>query len=314
MSAQDPIVSVVIPTFNRAQVICRAIQSVIDQSFENYEIIVVDDGSTDNTADILKRKWNGSISVIRNTENNGGSYARNIGIRNSKGKYIALLDSDDEWLPTKLEKQIAFFEVCNPAVGVVYCLYFEKKDSYKKYYLNIEHGQIHKTLLNGWCPSITSSVLIRNDVFKQGNLFDEDLTSFQDYDLWIRIAKNWEFEVLREHLVINHQHQDNRVSIDIALRLNGLYLFLKKWGDAIHEIGGYPAVDFFRRKYLSIAYSQAALNKLRQHEKRAAISFFIKLLKTRRIKPKFFFEFLILFLCNEKLIRTAANLHKNLTE
>jgi len=103
MTTQIPMVSVVIPTFNRALMTCRAIQSVFNQSFNNYEIIVVDDGSTDNTSEVIKKKWNGKITYIRYQNNKGGSYARNIGIKKSRGRYIAFLDSDDEWLPLKLE-------------------------------------------------------------------------------------------------------------------------------------------------------------------------------------------------------------------
>ena len=152
--------------------------------------------------------------------------------------------------------------------------------------------------------------MIRNEVFKRGNNFDESLTSFQDYDLWIRIAKTWEFEVVREHLVINHQHQESRVGIDLGSRLQGLNYFLNKWDDTIHENGGYKAVDFFRRKYLSLAYSQAALDKLRNHERQAALHLLNKLLKTRRFTPKFFIKFFILFLGNEKLFIFARRIHR----
>jgi len=312
MTTQIPMVSVVIPTFNRALMTCRAIQSVFNQSFNNYEIIVVDDGSTDNTSEVIKKKWNGKITYIRYQNNKGGSYARNIGIKKSRGRYIAFLDSDDEWLPLKLEKQVDFFEKCKPLVGAVYCLYYKKKDILKKFNSKKEHGYVYYVLLSGWCPSITSSIMIRNEVFKQGKKFDETLTSFQDYDLWIRIAKEWEFEVVREHLVINHEHQENRVGINLGPRLKGLKLFLNKWGAAIHENGGYQAVDFFRKKYLSFAYSQAALDHLRKHERQTALHLFNKLLKTRRITPKFFIKFFILFLGNKKLYIFARRIHRNI--
>ena len=312
MTTQTPMVSVIIPTFNRALMTCRAIQSVFNQSFNNYELIVVDDGSTDNTSAIIKKYWDGRINYIRLLNNIGGSHARNIGIKKAKGKYIAFLDSDDEWLPLKLEKQVEFFEKCKPLVGAVYCLYYKKKDTLKKFISKKEHGYIYDVLLCGWCPSITSSIMIRNDVFKQGNNFDETLTSFQDYDLWIRIAKTWNFEVIKEYLVINHEHHEDRVGINLGPRIKGLNLFLNKWEGAIYEIGGYQAVDLFRRKYLSLAYSHEALDKLRKHERQVALHLFNRLLKTRRITPKFFIKFFILFLGNKKLYIFARRIHRNI--
>jgi len=116
----DPIVSVIIPTYIRAHVLAKAIQSLLNQTYQDFEIIVVDDGSIDNTEEVVKSFNDPRIRYIRHKENCGGSAARNTGIRAAYGECIAFQDSDDEWLPEKLEKQMQVFENAPAEVGVVY--------------------------------------------------------------------------------------------------------------------------------------------------------------------------------------------------
>lgn len=120
MDQERPTVSVILPTYNRAHLLERAIQSVLDQTYPDFEIIVVDDASIDNTVNIIKGIINERIRYIRHEKNKGAAAARNTGIKLAKGKYIAFQDSDDEWLRDKLEKQIKIFETVSPEVGVVY--------------------------------------------------------------------------------------------------------------------------------------------------------------------------------------------------
>ena len=309
---QNPCVSVVIPTYNRAEMLIRAIRSVLGQTYKDYELIVVDDGSTDGTANIMKDYETDGFKYIRYNSNEGGAFARNLGLDNSKGKYIAFLDSDDEWLPTKLEKQTKFIENCPARVGAVYCLVLDKSDVIRKNPSKPKRGNVYRELLRGWCPPTTSSFLIKAEALKRGVRFDEALTSFQDYDLWIQLSKYWEFDFVPEPLVVFHHHEESRVSIDLLLRINGLEYFLTKWSERIYKCGGDHAIDFLRKKYLSIVYSQAALDKLRKHERQAAFHLFNKLLKTRRITPKFFIKFFILFLGNKKLYIFARRIHRNI--
>ena len=112
MPEKNPTVSIIIPTYNRAHLIGRAIQSVLNQTYQNFEIIVVDDGSTDNTEEMIKefQKHDKRIKYIRHEKNRGGAAARNTGIKVARGEYIAFQDSDDEWLPEKLEKQMDVFQ------------------------------------------------------------------------------------------------------------------------------------------------------------------------------------------------------------
>lgn len=311
MTSQSPTVSVVIPTYNRAEMLIRAIQSVLRQTYKDYEIIVVDDGSTDSTPSVIKEYEHNEIKYIRNNSNKGGAFARNLGLDHSNGKYIAFLDSDDEWLPTKLEKQIGYIENCPTTVGAVYCQVLDKSDVLRRNISRTKKGNVYSELLRGWCPPTTSSFLIRSEALKTGVRFDEALSSFQDYDLWIQLSKYWEFDFVPEPLVIFHHHEESRVSIDLLPRVNGLEYFLNKWSENIYNYGGKHAIDFLYKKYLSIVYSHAALDNLRKNERIIALQLFKKLLKTRRITVKFLIKFIILFIGNKTLIKVARSIRRN---
>lgn len=120
MTEKRRTVSVIIPTYNRAHLLGRAIQSVLAQTYEDFEIIVVDDASTDVTEQVVKSFADDRINYIRHQKNKGGSSARNTGIKAAKGEFIAFLDSDDEWVPKKLEKEINRLQTLSNEVGVFY--------------------------------------------------------------------------------------------------------------------------------------------------------------------------------------------------
>ena len=153
MTEKTPKVSVIIPTYNRAHLVGRAIRSVLNQTYQDFEIIVVDDGSTDNTEEVVKSFNDPRIRYIRHEENKGAAAARNTGIKAAKGKFIAFQDSDDEWLPKKLEKQMEAFDNASPKVGVVYTGFWSIEGNVKRYSLNKEivhkEGDIHSQILQG---------------------------------------------------------------------------------------------------------------------------------------------------------------------
>ncbi len=210
---RKPRVSVIIPTYNRDALLKRAIKSVLNQTYKEFEIIVVDDGSTDKTFDVVKKFEDKRIKYIRLKERHGASHARNIGIKLARGKYIAFLDSDDEWLPKKLEKQINVLENSPPKVGVVYTGYWIIWDN-KKFLGKIPkmRGYIFEDELLEDHISPTSCILLRKICIEKVGGFDEELPARQDYDLWIRISKFFEFEYIREPLVKIHFHTDHRIS------------------------------------------------------------------------------------------------------
>ncbi len=193
-------ISVIIPTYNRRHTLERAIDSVLSQTFKPFEIIIVDDGSEDGTRNWVQEAYP-SIKYIYQP-NNGVSSARNKGIRSSRGSWIALLDSDDEWMPEKLEDQFIFI---NENPGSLFChtneiwirngVRVNQMKKHKKY-----GGDIFKYCLD-MCRISPSSSLIKKEVFEDVGLFDESLTVCEDYDLWLRITANYTILFLDRPLI-----------------------------------------------------------------------------------------------------------------
>ncbi|MGB8658701.1 MAG: glycosyltransferase [Candidatus Zixiibacteriota bacterium] len=197
-----PEVSVVIPTYNSAHFLGEALQSVFDQTFKDYELIVVDDGSTDETKQIVA-EYGDKIKYIFQ-ENSGPASAKNNGIRNSVGKYIAFLDADDLWLPTKLEKQVKTFQQ-SPELAMIFTEHSVFND--RGIYLaligkrkRLIKGDIARNIFlhNGVA---TPTVIVRKEIFNKIGLFEEDLCMAEDDNMWVRIAVNFKVELIDEPLV-----------------------------------------------------------------------------------------------------------------
>lgn len=203
----NPTVSAVIPTYNRAHLVGRAIQSVLNQTYQDFEIIVVDDGSTDNTEEVVKSFNDPRIRYIRHDQNRGGSAARNTGIKMARGEYIAFQDSDDEWLPEKLEKQMRVFENAPAEVGVVYTGFWRIEGDRRTYIpsdkISQKEGNIQGELLKGNFVT-TQATVLKKECFEKAGMFDQRLPRFQDWELFIRISKYYEFKCIDEPLVISY--------------------------------------------------------------------------------------------------------------
>ncbi len=180
------LITVVIPTYNRANLIKDAIKTVFSQTYQKFEIIIVDDGSEDNTSEVIKNLTDERIKYIYQ-KNSGVSSARNNGIKNAKGEYIAFLDSDDLWHPQKLEKQLSVLEN-NPNIGLVTSS--SKYITFEKKFIKIKkHCAEGNILLNPdrvFCG--TPTLLIRKNIFEKSGLFDETMNFCEDWDLFFRIS------------------------------------------------------------------------------------------------------------------------------
>jgi glycosyltransferase involved in cell wall biosynthesis len=185
-----PLITVIIPTYNRKEKTLRAIFSVIEQGRSDVEILVVDDGSVDDTAEFLAEKQL-PINLIQK-ENGGVSSARNTGIKNAKGKYIAFLDSDDTWLPNKLNKQIEYFEA-HPEVSLVYTdqyLCIDGKDlDITRFQRNKPEDNLALPAFVQFTPVHTSTVLIKKEVLDTVGYFNETLKMHEDSELWNRVSE-----------------------------------------------------------------------------------------------------------------------------
>lgn len=191
----EPLVSVVIATYNMGQYLPDAIESVLSQTWENLELIVVDDGSNDDTADRMTRFIpDKRVRYIR-TENKGQPRAKNRGLMESKGDFIAFCDADDLWHPEKISIQMPLFE--RPSVGVVYSevSYIDEKgaDVIKPQPYNRHSGQITRYLvMKNFIPFGTA--VIRRACIKKSGVFDETLPMGIDWDLWLRYSIDWDFQ------------------------------------------------------------------------------------------------------------------------
>jgi len=195
-------ISVIIPTFNRNNFISKSIKSIQNQTYQIDEIIIVDDGSTDNTQEILKNFKN--IRIIK-TKNLGVSHARNIGIKKAKNRWISFLDSDDLWLENKIENQVIFHKQ-NP--NILFSHTGEKwlrNGNIKKYPKSLTKPSGNCFLKNiSTCKIATSSILLHKSIFDDIGYFDEKLKVCEDYDLWLRISHRYNIGLINEEQIIKN--------------------------------------------------------------------------------------------------------------
>ena len=252
MPGKNPTVSVIIPTYNRAHLISRAIKSVLNQTYQDFEVIVVDDGSTDNTEEVIKefQKKDERIKYVRHEKNKGGSAARNTGIKAARGAYIAFLDSDDEWLPEKLKKQMKFFKNASPEGGVVYTGFIYKDElggGTSKQHIPKKRGWIFEDILAENCVGTTSTVIIKRKCFEKAGLFDENLPSCQDWDMWLKLARHYKFHFIPQVLVKCFKQHEHRIGTNPEAVIAGRKAIFKKFQTDIENQGrGVKAKHYFR--------------------------------------------------------------------
>jgi glycosyltransferase involved in cell wall biosynthesis len=202
MINKNPTVSVIIPTYNYADYLPEAIESVLKQTFRDIEVILVDDGSTDNTPQIVQKYLTNPLVHYVRKENGGQASAKNRGIIESTGEFIAFLDADDIWFSNKLELQLQLFGK-NPHTGVVYSRRIYIDPSGKP--LPTIQRKLHRgSILNKiYITNFVcfSSSIVRKNCFQRLGLFDEKLRFSEDYDFWIRVASLYDFDFVDSPLV-----------------------------------------------------------------------------------------------------------------
>ena len=241
-------VSAVISTFNRRRTLTRCIDSVLAQTIPLAEVIVVDDGSTDGTAAWLMKDYP-HVRLIEQ-KNQGVSAARNTGIRSVNSEWIAFLDSDDVWLPQKLEKQMALLKT-HPAFKICHT---EERWIFKGKERPVALKYIKR---GGWifgdclprCAISPSTALIHQSVFKEVGLFDESLPACEDYDLWLRICSRMPVLLVDEPLIEKHGGHEDQLSAEPGLdkfRIRALEKLLSE--DHLSEVNRKLAINQFREK------------------------------------------------------------------
>lgn len=221
--------SVVIPTYNRAPMLRRALASIFAQTRGDFEVIVVDDASEDETQVVLENIRDSRLRCFRHDIRAGASAARNTGLQACRGDYVAFLDSDDEWLPQKLEQQLAVFER-RSTCGLVYtgALYLYP-DSRTHVLLPRHRGRITEQLLVSNVVGSTSVGMIRRAVLDVIGEFDAVVEALEDHDLWLRISQHFDIDFTPAILVRRHIHDDkDRISNDADRQIAAREAFVRK--------------------------------------------------------------------------------------
>lgn len=227
-----PKVTVIIPTYQRPNILGRAIESVLGQTFQDFEIIVIDDASKDHTEEVVGRFLKKRVKFYQHESQKGGGAARNTGLRHAIGEYIAFLDDDDEWYPEKLEMQVQLLEKSSTEIGGIYTGH-HKIDSVSGEILKVgkpqKRGNLYPEIFKANWLGTTSSLLLKRECFEKVGEFDESLQSFQDYDMWIRMAKFFHFDFILQPLVKYYVH-DVKIWNNLDALEKGLARMLEKNG------------------------------------------------------------------------------------
>lgn len=241
-----PIISVVLPTYNRAELLYKAIDSVLKQTIQDIELLVVDDFSTDNTYEIVNRYKDKRIKYIKNERNKGANGARNTGILLAKGDYIAFQDSDDEWFNDKLEKQLNFMNE-NQDIDMCFCSFFLHKKSERIIFPNLKlHVKnIPKKLKIGSFIS-TQTIFCRSSCAK-AILFDEDINRLQDWEFCLRFSKVYKIGYLDKPLV-NVYFEENSITTNTDIH-EVVAKIIKKHG--LEKKAYEFKMEYYRKEILS---------------------------------------------------------------
>lgn len=235
---ESPTVSVVLPTYDRADRLPRSIESVLDQGYTDLELVVVDDASTDDTPSVVRGYDDDRVRFVRLEDNRGAPVARNVGIELARGDYVAFQDSDDEWLPEKLAAQMRVFERAPDSVGVVYTGFARIQGDAETYVpgpnVSRTDGEITRALLHNNFIT-TSAAVVRSSCLDEVGGFDPSFPRFQDWELWIRLSRRYEFRCIDRRLV-NQYIQPDSISNDRSRLVAAKERLLRKHADAFETL------------------------------------------------------------------------------
>lgn len=242
-----PLVSVIITTFNRSELVKKAIDSVLNQTYMNFELIVVDDCSTDHTKEAVNSFSDDRITYIQHAMNKGEG-SRNSGLECVRGDYVAFLDDDDEWFKDKLELQVDLLSAKPANIGVVHTgrvLYYtstEEEVVDVKHRLDFCDNALEDLAIdNGIC---TSTVMVRRQCLDQVGYFDETFPYCQDYDMWIRLAEGYQFTYIHKPLIRYRYHQTN-LSKNWGAQIKGREMLYEKHAKYFSQSTPYNSRHYF---------------------------------------------------------------------
>lgn len=270
-------VSVVIPTCRRHDSLPMAVRSALLQGPEVREVFVVDDNRAEEDGRRVRAALasigDPRLQYLRNLGRAGGAASRNVAIRQATAPFVAFLDDDDQWLPGKIDSQLA---AIGPEVVGIDCGYIERDDTWGLM-LTVPgeaRQRSQSDLLAGYCPTTSSLVMVRREVALRAGLMDERLSSFEDYDFWVRCAAFGSFSTLIGPHCVYVQHPGYRLSSAADVRTSGLDGFIGRWGD---QLGGPLAVEASRRRWQWAAWVTNARRAL-PSDRWASLRFALKAL------------------------------------
>jgi glycosyltransferase involved in cell wall biosynthesis len=259
-----PLVSIVIPTYRRASMVARAVQTVLTQQYPNVEVIVVDDNTDPDEQRRVREAltpFGEMVTLVRNERMKGACGARNTGILRARGELVAFLDDDDLWLPGKLSCQVELLAEGEFVGALCHYVDIDMGFGFAFHCRPSRPVLTRQQALGGECPTSTSLVMVRREVLIEAGLFDETLPSFQDFDMWLRCLAFGSFGYVELPLVEFVQHAGERTSVNISRRLAGLAAIERKWGDSMAAQGDFPGFKRRVRVDALIANGRAAINR-----------------------------------------------------
>lgn len=308
----QPRVSIIIPTYNREDLIILAIESILKQTYQDFEILVIDDASTDKTAEVIREINQSKVRYFQLSTNSGQCVARNYGLSRAKGEFVAFLDSDDTWLPEKLEKQIALFDKGSERLGAVYCYSYQKYVKSNTTLLNeigYFRGDIHDKFLLGFCPPTPSLFLIKKSALDRVNGFDEGLVTFVDLDLWMRISESYDFDYVEEPLIIKYEQIGDQYVNNFEKRYKGYSLFFDKWGNKVEERFGSKELLKLKR-HITYAIVGPLLHQPPGNLRKNIPKLVGLLLQVRSTKCVFYLKAVLIFIFGDSILDRIRKVYK----
>ena len=287
---KNPLISICIPTYNGETYIRPCIESVLNQTFKNFEYIIVDDGSTEDIKSVVEGFKDERMKCIRHPKNKMIAAAYNSGLKAAKGKFAAFLESDDKWLPEKLERQLEIFEK-NKEVGVVYCGLSVRtvdgtilRERHPRY-----SGDVFENCLERNVVYVPSVLMVRKSLLDKEGFFDSSFDPISTYELIIRLAKVTKFDFVDQILVHYLQHEknfSNQLDDDLSLQIKIHEAIYKKHQS---DFKRYPGKCSERLRNLGIHYCQYKNPKKGRY-------YFLEAIKVNSANLKSFRDYLLSFL------------------
>lgn len=253
-------VTVIIPTFRRLNYLRQAIDSVLQQTEQDFECSIVNDYPPDSLAleKAIANFHDDRLRLINRDRSGGGNAARNTGITQARGDIIAFLDDDDWWSANKLQRHLEQ-HLANPQAGLIFSGLTKRWEDEvipsKTVRAKLPKTDIVTAMSRGkFCPVTTSSVTVRRECFERCGLFDSNLVSFQDWDMWYRIAHDYDFDCIDETLLVFRQHLGDRTSKSKQRRLQGLEQLIDKWQSDLDDPQQFRSI-FIKDTYVSSIYN-----------------------------------------------------------